>query len=130
MVVWDQLNEIISEKQPFNISNRSSESSFKKLAKRLSGSETNCSKYLQNSNDINNNNSRNNHDDSDLIKAAKLLTKLKPGSSFCAIISSMVPFAILTRILKTENARLKGVEDDLEKKVSHFVNTLKIISYK
>lgn len=80
--------------------------SLKKITKKLSRADLN-SKH-----DLNNNcfevNSQN-----DMINTAKLLTKIKPGSSFSAIISSMVPFEILTRILKNENAKLKEIVDTL-----------------
>lgn len=109
--------EPLRQKKPLPTKSRkNSESSFQRFAKKLSRTESESS--LNNNNDINNNNktiqsgdiSKN---DTDVIKAAKLLNKLKPGSAFSAIISSMVPFEILTRILKNENAKLKGVDGDL-----------------
>jgi hypothetical protein len=112
-VVAECLAEEAEESSLFKKTKKISETNLKKLTKKLSRTESTGSQI---SSDVNNNNSihtssnqnsRNN--DSDIIKAAKLLTKLKPGSSFSAIISSMVPFEILTKILKNENSRFKGI---------------------
>ena len=76
---------------------------LRKLTQKLSRSDSMGSDYVSNNNDVNNNTSN-----SDMIKAAKLLNKLKPGSAFSAIVSSMVPFEILSKFLKNESARFKG----------------------
>lgn len=101
--------ECLTEESEEKSSRKSSDSGLKKLTKKLSRTESTGSHH---SNEINNNSYhviRTDNQDSDMIKVAKLLTKLKPGSSFSAIISSMVPFEILTKILKSENARLRGM---------------------
>ncbi len=113
-VVAECLSEEPNSKETnfFSSNKNNSGSNLMKLSKKLSRTESTGS---QNSSDINNNtdnsvgtNQSNRSNDSDIIKAAKLLTKLKPGSSFSAIISSMVPFEILTKFLQNENNRFKG----------------------
>lgn len=80
--------------------------SLKKITKKLSRADLGSS---NSTNDINNNNCFESNCQNDMINTAKLLTKIKPGSPFSAVISSMVPFEILTKILKNENSKLKGI---------------------
>ena len=106
--------DLVGQKKAPSKSRKPSESSFRRLTKKLSRTDSEPPPN-KSPNDINNNNKNSDiaKNDTDMIKAAKLLNKLKPGSSFSAIVSSMVPFEILTRILRRESAKLRGVDSDL-----------------
>ena len=52
------------------------------------------------------NQSSNTNSNKELLKTFKLLTKLKPGGAFSAIISSMIPYDILTKSIKSKSIEI------------------------